>query len=57
MPDPTYDQTAIKANPTWDLAFVLSEIENDGAPIGWSKYILTAECLLGAFEIKRKPAA
>ncbi len=56
MSDPTYDQGQIRANPEWDLAFVLSEIENDNAPIGWSRYIGTAKCLLGAFDITRKPS-
>lgn len=54
MSDPTYDRKEILANPVWDLAFVLSEIQNDAAPVGWSKYILTAQCLLDAFEIRRR---
>lgn len=54
MSDPTYDRAEINKNPAWELAFSLSEIQNDGAPIGWSKYIGTAECLLSAFTIKRK---
>jgi hypothetical protein len=54
MLDPTYDKTAIEANPEWELAFVLSEIENDNAPLGWSRYIGTANCLLAHFDIKRK---
>ena len=56
MNDPTYDRKAIEANPAWDLAFVLSEIQNDAAPLGWSKYIWVAECLLKAFEIRRRIA-
>lgn len=52
--DPTYNQTEIRANPEWDLAFVLSEIRNDDAPIGWSKYISTARSLLAVFRIQRK---
>lgn len=54
MPDPTYVKSEIEANPVWELAFTLSEIQNDNAPIGWSKYIPTATCLLGNYEIKRK---
>lgn len=54
MQDPTYDQEEINANPAWQLAFSLSEIENDNAPIGWSKHISTAQCLLDNYEIKRK---
>lgn len=56
MSDPTYVKSEIEANPAWELAFTLSEIENDNAPIGWSHYIPTAECLLAAYEIKRKPS-
>jgi hypothetical protein len=54
MEDPTYNKAVIDANPAWALAFSLSEIENDNAPIGWSKYIFTAECLLSNWDIKRK---
>lgn len=54
MIDPTYQREQIAANPEWDLAFVLSEIQNDEAPIGWSRYISTAKCLLAAFDIGRK---
>lgn len=57
MIDPTYAQDEIRANPEWDLAFVLSEILNDNAPIGWSRHVLTARCLLAAFDIKRKDEA
>lgn len=55
MSDPTYDKELIDANPAWQLAFSLSEIGNDNAPIGWAKYICTAECLLHNYDIKRKP--
>lgn len=54
MNDPTYDNEQINANPIWQLAFSLSEIMNDDAPIGWGKYIHTARCLLNNYEIKRK---
>lgn len=57
MADPTYVRADIEANPEWHLAFVLSEIQNDGAPIGWSRYILTARCLLAAFDIRAKSAS
>lgn len=52
--DHTYDKATINANPVWQLAFSLSEIMNDGAPIGWGQYIYAAECLLANYEIKRK---
>ena len=54
MTDPTYIREEIRANPVWDLAFVLSEIQNDGAPIGWGRYIGAAECLLAHYDIKPK---
>jgi len=54
MNDPTYDKALIDANPEWQLAFSLSEIDNDNAPIGWSKYLYMAECLLNNYDIKRK---
>lgn len=52
--DPTYDKQKINANPTWQLAFSLSEIDNDRAPLGWARYITTARCLLDNYDIKRK---
>ena len=54
MADPTYVMEEIEADPEWELAFVLSEIENDNAPIGWSRYIGKAKCLLAHFDIKKK---
>lgn len=36
------------------LAHSLSEIINDGAPLGWEKYRGPASCLLSLFEIKPK---
>lgn len=54
MSDPTYDNEIIQSNPIWQLAFSLSEIMNDNAPSGWSKYIFCAECLLSNYEIRRK---
>lgn len=53
--DPTYNRDEINANQEWELAFTLSEIENDNAPIGWSRYLLTAQLLLHHYEIKRRP--
>jgi hypothetical protein len=50
--DPTYKRDEIDKNPVWRLAFVLSEIMNDGAPLGWSKYIWVAECLLASFTVE-----
>lgn len=56
MTDPTYEKGRIKANPVWELAFTISEIQNDNAPIGWGKYIILAEGLLRSYDIKRKGA-
>jgi len=53
--DPTYNREEIDKNPVWQLAFILSEIQNDAAPIGWSKYIWVAKCLLDAYDMKLKP--
>ena len=55
MDDPTYDMQEIKKNPAWHVAWVISEIQNDKAPIGWSKYIFDAECLLKHFSIEERP--
>lgn len=55
--DPTYKQAEIEANPTWHLAWVLSEIQNDNAPIGWGQYIHTAELLMRRFDIQRRQPA
>lgn len=52
--DPTYIREDINANPEWHLAFSLSEIMNDNAPLGWSKYIWVAQCLLANYTIVRK---
>lgn len=54
MNDPTYNRDEIKKNPEWDLAFVLSEIQNDDAPLGWSRYLGMAQCLLAYYDIKPK---
>ena len=54
MNDPTYERDKIDADPVWQLAFILSEIRNDNAPIGWSRYITDAKCLLAHYDIKPK---
>ena len=45
MSDPTYVTADIEKNPVWHAAFILSECLNDGAPIGWGRYIFVAEAL------------
>lgn len=54
MIDPTHVKAEIDANPIWKLAFFMSEIENDLAPIGWGKYILLAQAILNKYEVKEK---
>jgi len=46
MVDPTYSRKEIDANPEWRLAFLISEIVNDNAPLHWSTYIYQAECMI-----------
>lgn len=57
MHDPTYVKDEINANPEWRLAFILSEILNDNAPIRWSNYLGTARCLLAAYDMTPKKQA
>jgi hypothetical protein len=52
--DPTYIAAEIAANPVWQLAFRLSEVDNDNAPIGWSRYIALARWLLDTFEMTER---
>lgn len=54
MTDPTYDTERIKLDPIWYLAFRMSEVDNDNAPIGWFKYIHLARYVLDRFEEKKK---
>jgi len=56
LPDPTYVKEEIDANPVWKLAFWMSEIDNDHAPIGWSRYIILARAVLHRFTLtERQP--
>jgi len=52
--DPTYVKEDIDRIPAWKLAFFLSEIDNDNAPIGWGRYIQMAEFLLRKYKIEEK---
>jgi hypothetical protein len=54
MTDPTYIKTEIDANPVWKLAFWMSEIDNDNAPLGWGRYRVLAQALLAEFELTSK---
>ena len=57
MTDPTYVRAEIDARPEWKLAFRLSEVDNDHAPIGWARYITLAFYLLKTFDMTERPAA
>ena len=52
--DPTYNKIEIEAKIEWHVAWVLSEIENDSAPVGWSRFLGKATCLLAAFDMTPK---
>jgi hypothetical protein len=54
MTDPTYVKEQIDADPVWRLAFRLSEVDNDNAPIGWYRYVNLARWLLETFEMNEK---
>lgn len=53
--DPTYVASIIEANPAWSLAFRMSEVINDEAPLGWSRYIILAQWLLRTFRMEERP--
>lgn len=53
MNDPTYQIDIIKGNNVWHLAYIISEFENDNAPIGWGKYISLASHLINRLDIKK----
>jgi hypothetical protein len=53
--DPTYDRERIDRDPVWKLAFWMSEIDNDAAPIGWFRYVHLARALIDTFEPTKKP--
>lgn len=55
MNDPTYVRSVIDADPAWRLAFWMSEVDNDAAPLGWGRYIPMARALLSRYTIEEKP--
>lgn len=55
--DPTYNIKEIKANPTWHLAWALSEWHNDSAPIGWGRYLQIANFITEHFDITPKESS
>ena len=48
------EKEIIEKDPVLQLAWDLSQIIDDGAPIGWWKHKTTAACLLNGYEMKRK---
>lgn len=54
MNDPTYIKSDINDNPIWKLAWQLSEIDNDNAPINWGRYIPMARWIIENYNIKEK---
>lgn len=46
MSDPTYDPEVLRTNGVWQIAFVISEMVNDAAPVGWSRFIPLANQVL-----------
>lgn len=54
MIDPTMNHDEINAVPEWKLAFELSEVDNDLAPIGWSNYITLANHLIKKYYLEEK---
>jgi hypothetical protein len=56
MSDPTYVLAEINANPEWKLAWQLSEVDNDNAPVGWGRYIILTRWLLTTYDLKERSA-
>jgi hypothetical protein len=54
MTDPTYDPDEIESNPVWQLAFSMSELDNDVAPIGWITYAPLARGILDNYHVTKK---
>lgn len=54
MNDTTYVNKEINKNPVWHIAWLLSEMRNLNAPIGWSVYIPDAELILEHYSVKLK---
>jgi len=54
LPDPTYIVEDIQRDPIWRLAFEMSELDNDNAPIGWGQYIELARLMTHKYEIREK---
>jgi hypothetical protein len=51
---PVYAAAEKGKNPVEDLAWLMSELHNDNAPIGWRGYIPLAAALMERFEMKER---
>lgn len=49
-----FERDKIAENPTLQLAWDISQIVDDDAPLKWYKHVFTAKCLLSGYEMKRK---
>lgn len=54
MPDPTYNKNMIDTDPIWKLAFEMSEMDNNYAPLGWGQYIHLATLIFSKYELRKK---
>ena len=50
-----FEREVIDANPVLHLAWVIAQIKDDAAPLGWWRHVSFAEMLLDNFEIKPRP--
>src|SRR5882672_192097 len=58
MEDFTYVKEQIESKREWALAFKLSEVHNDNAPLGWTNYIELATWLFSHYnmaDITKRP--
>jgi len=49
-----YEQDKINSNPKLELAWSISQILDDNAPINWWKHKSLATCLLANYKIEKK---
>ena len=49
--DPTYNMDEIASNPEWKLAFLISEVLNDQAPLGWGNYTSVASVIMRRYKL------
>lgn len=49
-----YERDVIDANPVLELAWVIAQIVDDGAPMNWWRHVSLAECLLDNYTITKR---